>query len=117
LSNWGRCEKAVASFNRALEIQPDYYQAWFNRGVDLAKLGNHQEAIASFDKVISFQPGDVVAWYNKACCYALQGNIDLAIENFQQAIKLNPQKYREIGKKDSKFENIRQDGRFQALIQ
>lgn len=57
------------------------------------------------------------AFYNKACCYALQGNVEQAIENLQQAINLSPDKCREAAKADSAFDSIREDERFQALIQ
>ncbi|RUR73569.1 tetratricopeptide repeat protein [Chlorogloeopsis fritschii PCC 9212] len=56
-------------------------------------------------------------WYNKACCYALQGNFEQAIEALAQAINVNPDAYREMAKTDSNFDSIREDKRFQALIQ
>jgi superkiller protein 3 len=47
----------------------------------------------------------------------LQGNVEQAIENLQQAINLNPDENREMAKTDSDFDKIREDERFQALIQ
>ena len=55
------------------------------------------------------------AWYNKACTYALQDQTDLALQNLEKAIILN-QKYRNMAKEDSDFDRIRQDSRFQKLI-
>ncbi|MFN7415993.1 MAG: TPR end-of-group domain-containing protein [Dolichospermum sp.] len=55
--------------------------------------------------------------YNKACCYTCLENLDQAIYNLQQAINLNPEKYRESATNDSVFDNIRNDLRFQALLQ
>jgi len=43
--------------------------------------------------------------------------VEQAIENLQQAINLNPDEYQERAKTDSAFENLREDERFQALIQ
>jgi tetratricopeptide (TPR) repeat protein len=60
---------------------------------------------------------DTDAFYNKACCYALQGDVEQALENLQQAINLSPDKYREMAKTDSDFDSLREDERFQALIQ
>jgi hypothetical protein len=48
---------------------------------------------------------------------ALQNQIDLALDNLQQAITLNLEKYRDMAKTDSELDNLRQDPRFQALIQ
>ena len=51
LNERGRYEKAVASFNRAIEINPNYEPAWYNKGIALEKLGCYLQAIACFDKV------------------------------------------------------------------
>jgi tetratricopeptide (TPR) repeat protein len=116
LCHLGRYEEAITSYDKTLEIQPDDHYAWYHRGEALYDLGKFDKAITSYDKALRFKPDDHDAWYNKACCYALQGNVDLAIENLQQAIKLNPDEYREMAKTDSDFDSIREDQRFQALI-
>lgn len=116
LSTLGKHEAAVASFDKTLELQSDYYQGWNNRGFLLSNLGRYKVALASFDKALELKPDYHLAWYNKARCYALQSSVDLAIDNLQQAIKLNPNKCRERAKTDSAFDSIREDRRFQALI-
>jgi tetratricopeptide (TPR) repeat protein len=70
-----------------------------------------------YDKALEFKPDDHLAWYNKACSYGLQRNIEQALKNLQQAINLNPNKYREMAKTDSDFDKIRDDERFQLLIE
>ncbi len=117
LGNLGRFEEAIASYDKALEIKPDYQEAWNNRGGALFNLGYLDEALASFDKALDFKPDDAKVFYNNALCYALQGNVEQALENLQQAINLSPEKYREMANTDSDFDSIREDERFQALIQ
>ncbi|MEC5029376.1 MAG: hypothetical protein SAL07_05635, partial [Oscillatoria sp. PMC 1051.18] len=56
-------------------------------------------------------------WYNKAGYYASQTKVDLAIENLKQAINLNPDECRERAKTDPDFDKIREDDRFQELLQ
>nr|MDZ8042579.1 tetratricopeptide repeat protein [Nostoc sp. CreGUA01] len=108
-------EQAIASYDQATKIKPDYHQAWYNRGIALFNLGRLEQAIASYDQATKIKPDYHDAWYNKACCYGLQANVDLAIENLQQAINLNPG-WRERAKTDTDFDNIREDLRFQDLI-
>ncbi|BBC26334.1 tetratricopeptide repeat protein [Pseudanabaena sp. ABRG5-3] len=79
--------------------------------------GRNEEAIAAYDQALQIKPDDPSAYYNKACAYSLQNQIELALENLQKAIQLDPEKYRELAKTDSDFDNIRHDPRFQALIQ
>ena len=83
--------------------------------IALHHLGRNEQAIASYDKAIQFKP-DNSAWYNKACCYVLQNPLDKGIEHLEKAIDLNP-KYREMAKTDSDFDSIRDNARFQTLIQ
>ncbi len=117
LGKLGRNEEAIASYDQALKLKPDDHQTWNNWGNALRNLGCTEEAIASYDQALKFKPDYHQAWYNKACYYALQGNIEQALENLQQAINLNCEEYREMAKTDSDFDGIREDERFQALIQ
>ena len=115
LDDLGRYEEAISSYDKALEIKPDKEKAWNNRGVALTNLGKHKEAISSYDKALAINPDADAAWYNRACCFALQNQIQSAIENLAKAISLN-NKYQEMAKTDTDFDNIREDARFKALV-
>jgi tetratricopeptide (TPR) repeat protein len=131
--NLERYAEATNSFDKALKIQLNNPAAWAERGLALYYLHQYEEAIASFNKALEFTQNDdkgsvvlLVAdiFYNKACCYALQGNVEQALENLQQAINnlqqainLSPDEYREKARTDSDFDSLREDERFQALIQ
>ncbi|MDZ8185221.1 MAG: tetratricopeptide repeat protein [Nostoc sp. ChiSLP02] len=117
LGKLARYQEAIVSYDQALKFKPDDHQAWYNRGNVLDELGRYQEAMASYDQALQFKPDYHEAWYNKAYCYALQNNVELAVENLQQAININPEECREWVKSNSDFDNIREDKRFQALIQ
>ncbi|HEY9882635.1 MAG TPA: hypothetical protein V6C98_03395, partial [Thermosynechococcaceae cyanobacterium] len=57
-----------------------------------------------------------LAWYSQSCCCALQANSDLAIQYLEQAIRLNVD-YKATAKTDSDFDAIREDERFQQLLE
>jgi len=117
LSRLGRYDEALANQDQALKLQPEYPLWWTNQGIVLARSGRYEDALASCDKAVELQPDDESGYYGKACCYALQGDVDLAIENLQQAINLNPSRCRREAKRNSDFDSIREDERFQALLQ
>jgi superkiller protein 3 len=49
-------EEAIASYDKALEIKPDFHEAWNNRGNALDNLGRLEDAIASYDKALEIKP-------------------------------------------------------------
>ena len=58
---------------------PNYAQAYYNRGKALTDLKRLEEAIASYDRAIALKPDYAQAWCNR-------GNVLNDLENFQQAL-------------------------------
>jgi tetratricopeptide (TPR) repeat protein len=129
-----REEDALVSFNKAIELDKTFYQAWYNRGVLLLKRTKdiylfpgsldlseeskkqYQEAIASFNKTIEIEQKYHRAWYDRAECYAIIQEVDLAIKDLKQAIDLNHE-YKTKAKTNTYFDEIREDERFKKLIE
>ena len=42
--------EAMKSYDKAIEINPRDSDAWYNKGITLAKLGKFDEAIKAYDK-------------------------------------------------------------------
>ncbi len=59
----GDFEQAIASYDKAVEIKPDFHQAWLNRGIALSELGSLEEEIASCDKAVEIKPDFHQAWF------------------------------------------------------
>ena len=59
-----RHEEALASYDRALAIQPTYVDAWANKGMSLMALDRRADAIASFRRALALQPGHALANFN-----------------------------------------------------
>ena len=87
----GRVEDAIASYDKALEFQPYYHTAWYNRGLALGNLGRLEEAIASWDKALEIKPDYHKAWYNRGLALGNLGRLEEAIASWDKAleIKLN----------------------------
>ncbi|MEH2419648.1 MAG: tetratricopeptide repeat protein [Nostoc sp.] len=117
LSLLGCYDEALANLNEAIKLQPEYPLWWANQGIVLARAGRYQDSLASCEKALKLQANDESGYYGKACYFALQNDVDLAIENLQQAINLNPRRCRREAKFNPDFDSIRDDARFQALLQ
>jgi len=82
---------AIASFDKAVKIKPDFYEAWNRRGVVLCdELQRYEEALTSFDKAIEFKPDDDDAWYNRGIALDKLGEFEEAIASFDKAIEIKP---------------------------
>jgi tetratricopeptide (TPR) repeat protein len=74
------------------------------------------EAIASYDHALAIKPDDANVFDNKACCYSLWGQPDDALTCLARAVELAPDEYRQLAQDDADFDSLRNDPRFQALI-
>ena len=89
-ANLGRYEEALASYDQAISLQPDYAIAWNDRGYPLANLGRYEEALASYDQAISLQPELAMAWFNRGSTLAHLGRYEKSLASYDQAISLQP---------------------------
>ena len=56
-----RPDEAIADFDRAIHLNPDFARSYHLRGLAKEKQGTHTEAIADFDKAI-----DLDAWVSNS---------------------------------------------------
>lgn len=88
-------ESALADFNKALEIMPDYSVALMGKGYASAMLlptdkdRKAAAVIEIYDKAISQNPMLLYAWFNKGNIYYESGDFPGAEECFTEAIRLN----------------------------
>ena len=59
-------QKALESFDLAIQLQPDFFEAHSNRGAMLAALGRHEDAIESYRKALTIRPDFADAHCNLA---------------------------------------------------
>ncbi|GAB4524253.1 MAG: hypothetical protein Tsb0014_02580 [Pleurocapsa sp.] len=86
----GKYDDAIASYEKALKLDPDYAHAWKNRGISLAILERHSEAIASYDKAIELDPDDALAWIGRGISLEILERYNEALTSYDKAIELDP---------------------------
>lgn len=90
LLSLNRYEDALDTYEKALELRPDYVEVWIGQGKALHGLERDEEALEAFDQAIQVIPNSVSAWMGRA--ESLQGlNRDReAIEAFETVLSLQP---------------------------
>lgn len=84
---------AIASWEKALELQPNLAQAWHNRGSALGNLGRLEEAIASFDRALEINPNDFQAWNDRGTALYNTEQFPEALASWERVIEIKPDYY------------------------
>ncbi len=82
--------EAIPEFTKAIELKPDLWDAWWDRGVAYAKLGKLDESIADYSKPTEMVPQNPIAWINRGGAYCDLRQWDKALADDTQAIGLDP---------------------------
>jgi len=90
LNELKRYEEAIASYDRALAINPDDHGVWNIRGIALFNLGQFEEAIASSDRALAINPDFHEAWYNRGIALGNLGQFEEALASWDRALAINP---------------------------
>jgi tetratricopeptide (TPR) repeat protein len=85
--------KAMKDFEKAVELNPDYWKATHNRGVSYAVAQRFDEAIADFTRVVELKPDYLNAWFNRAEIHFEHGRYEEAAADYGKAIELKPDDY------------------------
>jgi tetratricopeptide (TPR) repeat protein len=90
LGRLGRYEEAIACFDKALEINPNFAMAWSEKGVCLNNLAKHDQAIECYNKSLEINPNELKPWFCKGVSLAILGKKEQAIACFDKALEINP---------------------------
>ena len=86
----GEYENAILSYEKAINLKPDYAIAYYNRGCVNTKLGESERAIADYSKAIELKPDLAEAYNNRGYTYKKIGESEKAIADYSKAIELKP---------------------------
>lgn len=86
----GRKEDALASYDEALRLQPDYLDVLINSGVLLRGLLRHHEALERFNRVLTVNPDYPTALANCAIILTEFKQSEPAIRMFERLLEVKP---------------------------
>ena len=83
-------DKAITHYTKALELNPQLFEAYNNRGNAYRDKGEFDRAIADHYTAIQLKSDDADAYNNRGLDYYGKGENDLAFEDYNRAIRLKP---------------------------
>ncbi|AFZ02622.1 serine protease [Calothrix sp. PCC 6303] len=82
--------ESIQSFDKAIQLRPNFYQAWYLRGFVYMTQNNYQESLKSFDKSVQIEPNFSTAWRWRGMILANLNKYQEALACFEQLAKLDP---------------------------
>ncbi|HJX90586.1 MAG TPA: trypsin-like peptidase domain-containing protein [Pyrinomonadaceae bacterium] len=112
------CEKALVSFEKAVESDSNYAEAWAQSGFCNEKLGKHAEALEASRRAVNLRPS-AESYFNIGLANFYLKQYKEAVDGYRQAIKLDPYNssdayyalalvYRDWGKPDEEIQSYKQ---------
>jgi tetratricopeptide (TPR) repeat protein len=83
-------QKALADYQKALELKPDFFLVLTNIGKLYARTGNYQKAIEFYKKALETGSTDVLTLYNYGVCLINVGNNTEAKTVFEKLLAIDP---------------------------
>ena len=82
---------AMANYDKALELYPDYVDVWVRKGITLSKDLRYGEAEECFNKAVKLSPIEFKGFYNRGKVRLKTENVEGALADFDKATTLKPE--------------------------
>ena len=79
-------DSSIADYDQAIQLQPDYIDAYVNRGNARLHSGNADQALMDYNQAFQLDPANYLVYVNRGNAYLSKGDFDLAITDFSSAI-------------------------------
>ena len=107
-------KEAIVFLKKAIDLNPEFSEAYYNLGVSYERLGKHKDAIEMLKKTIELSPDDPNAYYALGYAYYQKKKYKKAIDAFEHTVSIQPNNafafqklgfsYLKVGKKDKAHE-------------
>ena len=83
-------ERQIFAFSKAISLNPNYTEAYIERGHAYHYIGLYQKAIYDFNQAIKLNPELAKAYQRRADTYAELGNYDQMMKDYDRAMAITP---------------------------
>jgi len=81
---------AAAQFTKAIQLDPNFAEAYRARGDALMAGGQSDAALADFDKAIAIDPAEWMAYLSRGMLWSARGDSRRAVADFTQSVHVHP---------------------------
>ena len=96
----GRRDEALASYERALHLQPGHTRALKGRGLLLWESYRPAESLAVYEELLAVEPDYADGWIMRGACHDRLGRAEEAVASYRKALEFthtsNPDKIRYV---------------------
>ncbi len=85
-----KCNEAIRYFNKAIELNKRYKEAYKDKGCAFLTLGRTEEALNCFTIATNIDPDYAEGWENKEAAHLLRGDYDDAVRCLENLTRINP---------------------------
>ena len=78
-------EKAIEHYTKAIELKPDYAEAYNNRGNAYLDMNKLDQAVQDYNKAIELEPDLAKAYINRSIAYPRKDDRDRALVDLKRA--------------------------------
>lgn len=109
-------EQGIGQILKALKINPDYTQAFYDMAMAQKLAKHYDESISYFQKVLAVDPKNTWSLYGIATNYADKKDKANALSYLQKAMTIDPEHVRPEALSQDHFEWLRGDADFQKVV-
>ena len=85
----GDFDKAVKNFNKSIQKNDNFVDAYFKRALSYTYLKKYEEAINDYSTVIELSPNDEVSFFNRSRIFTLMKDYEKALSDVNSAINID----------------------------
>jgi tetratricopeptide (TPR) repeat protein len=102
----GHCDEAVAAYEQAMRLDPNYALAYSNKGFVLCEFQRYDEALTVYEQAIRLDPDSALAYNNRGQALVNLQRYEEALVAYEQAIRLDPNYVRAYNNKGVVLEKL-----------
>jgi tetratricopeptide (TPR) repeat protein len=106
LYNAQKYKEAITEYERAIQLDPKYTEAYSNRGAAYDAIDNPERAVEDYSMAIKLNPHLSAALSNRAAAYCDLGQFDNAVADLNLVIRQSPRDARAYNKRGSAYQSL-----------